>query len=277
MPAGLNLTPDGTLSGTPTAGGTFNFTLQVTDSEQPGMTATQAYTLLVTLPSVTGFTIQGLPGATDAAQQPAFTVSLGTAYPVDLTGTLTLTFTPSSVIPGDDPSVKFMNGSRTLTFTIPANQTTATFAVPQILSSGTVAGTITITPSLFAGQSNVTPAPVPVRTIVVNPAPPVITSVTVGNTSGQLTVTVQGYATTRQVTQAKFHFAPTGSNTLQNSDITVDVNSTFTQWYQSAGSLAFGSAFTYTQPFTLQGALSGSVTVTLINDKGSSASTTAQF
>jgi ABC-type uncharacterized transport system auxiliary subunit len=49
LPAGLTLTAGGVLSGTPTLAGTFNFSLQVTDSKVPAPAATvvQAYTLVV--------------------------------------------------------------------------------------------------------------------------------------------------------------------------------------------------------------------------------------
>lgn len=51
LPAGLTLSSTGTLSGTPTAGGTFNVTVMLTDSASH--TATQAYTLIVSAPNIT--------------------------------------------------------------------------------------------------------------------------------------------------------------------------------------------------------------------------------
>ena len=51
LPAGLSLdSAKGTLSGTPTATGTFHFTVQVTDSAQA--TLPQAYDLTVTAPAL---------------------------------------------------------------------------------------------------------------------------------------------------------------------------------------------------------------------------------
>jgi uncharacterized repeat protein (TIGR01451 family) len=47
LPPGLNLAPDGTISGTPTTPGTFNFTAKVTDSTSPPLTATQAQTITI--------------------------------------------------------------------------------------------------------------------------------------------------------------------------------------------------------------------------------------
>ncbi len=54
LPAGVTLTPGGTLSGTPTAGGTFNFTISATDSSgAPGpFTGSQAYTVTIAPPTI---------------------------------------------------------------------------------------------------------------------------------------------------------------------------------------------------------------------------------
>ena len=54
LPAGLNLSSTGTLSGTPTAGGIFNFTITASDgSGAPGpFSAAQAYSLTVAVPTI---------------------------------------------------------------------------------------------------------------------------------------------------------------------------------------------------------------------------------
>jgi len=48
LPAGLNLSAPGVISGTPTAAGASSFTVRVTDSASPAATATQALSLTVT-------------------------------------------------------------------------------------------------------------------------------------------------------------------------------------------------------------------------------------
>lgn len=55
LPAGMTLSSSGTLSGTPTAGGTFNFTIRATDaSGTPGpFSGTQDYSLSVAAPTIT--------------------------------------------------------------------------------------------------------------------------------------------------------------------------------------------------------------------------------
>ncbi|MEQ7922815.1 Ig domain-containing protein, partial [Xanthomonas sp. WHRI 1810A] len=50
LPAGLTLASDGTLSGTPTVDGTFNFTVEATDANS--FTGTRAYTLTVAGPTL---------------------------------------------------------------------------------------------------------------------------------------------------------------------------------------------------------------------------------
>jgi hypothetical protein len=65
LPAGLTLATGGALTGTPTAGGTFNFTVTATDgSPAPGpFTGPQAYTLVVNPPTV-ALPATTLPGGT---------------------------------------------------------------------------------------------------------------------------------------------------------------------------------------------------------------------
>src|ERR1043165_9278097 len=50
LPPGLTLTPDGTLSGTPSAVGTFSFTVTATDSLPVDPQGAQAYTVAITAP-----------------------------------------------------------------------------------------------------------------------------------------------------------------------------------------------------------------------------------
>jgi hypothetical protein len=76
---------------------------------------------------------------------------------------------------------------------------------------------------------------------------------------------------------AAFHFTAAAGATLQTTDISVDVSSLFTAWYQNPASLATGSQFTLTVPFTVGGNTStiASVTVTLTNSVGASAPVSA--
>lgn len=65
LPAGLTLSSAGLLSGTPTAGGVFNFTVTVTDAGAGGLTANRAYGLTVRPPTI-ALSPGSLPNATVA-------------------------------------------------------------------------------------------------------------------------------------------------------------------------------------------------------------------
>ncbi|MBE7184515.1 MAG: autotransporter domain-containing protein [Methylobacterium mesophilicum] len=77
LPAGLALAADGTLAGTPTAGGAFGFTVQAADGN--GFTGTRAYTLAIGAPTI-ALAPASLPDATrNVAYSQTFTASGGTA------------------------------------------------------------------------------------------------------------------------------------------------------------------------------------------------------
>jgi uncharacterized protein with beta-barrel porin domain len=77
LPAGMTLSAAGVLSGTPTAGGTFNFTVQATDSSTaPGpFSGTRAYAMTVAAPTI------ALPAATlaDGTISTAYSAALNPA------------------------------------------------------------------------------------------------------------------------------------------------------------------------------------------------------
>ncbi len=64
LPAGLSLSSSGTISGTPTAAGTSNFTVSATDSSTPAQTKTQA--LSITINPALSITTTSLPAGTVA-------------------------------------------------------------------------------------------------------------------------------------------------------------------------------------------------------------------
>jgi hypothetical protein len=272
LPAWLSLSAGGVLSGTPAQSGSFTFTVTVTDSARPAATASRQFTLTVAVPQAPQVSITGLTDTVNPIQQPAVDVQLSAAYPLAITGTITLAFTPDAVNPSDDPSIQFSTGGRTISFTIPAGQTSASWASTHFIQTGTVAGTITLTLSLSAGGQNITPTPAPTRSVRIARAAPTIQSVQVVRTSSGFNVQVKGYSTPRQVTQAVFNFAAAQGGNLQTTQLTVAVDSVFTTWYTGTSSTQYGSLFLYTQPFTVTGNVSAiaSVSVTLSNATGSS-------
>jgi hypothetical protein len=185
---------------------------------------------------------------------------------VDLTVDLTFTFAADSG--PDDPTSRFLNG-RTARVVIPRGSTTGSVD----LQAGTVAGNITVTAQLLADTTDVTIPPAPRLMARINPAAPQITSVTATRNAGVLTIVIVGYSTSREVQQATFQFVPGPGLNLQTTQITVSVESQFSAWYQSAASTAFGSQFSFTQTFTIQGtavATVPSITVVLGNRIGNS-------
>jgi hypothetical protein len=277
LQTGLALSGAGLLSGTPTQGGTSNFTMNVADAS--GLIATKVFTLTVTVPSAT-VSVTGLTDTVNPAQQPAFDVQLTAAYPLTITGTLTLIFRPNAVYPSDDPAIQFSAGGRTLNFTIPAGQLSAFPTNPPSVQTGTVAGQIDLyVVSLFAGGQNITPANLPVRSMTIARLAPKINSVQVVKGGKGFSIVVAGFSTPRQVVQADFTFTAAAGANFDTAHVTVIVDPAFTIWYTGASSPQFGSQFTYTQPFTVQGNVSdiGSVSVTLAHSTGTSAAVSATF
>jgi hypothetical protein len=92
-----------------------------------------------------------------------------------------------------------------------------------------------------------------------------------------LTVSVVGYSNTVQVTSANFHFTDSNGAPISNPDVSIPVTDIFNTWYTSdtpngaPEEASYGSAFTYTQTFTIdQGVIISQVSVTLANSVGTS-------
>jgi hypothetical protein len=277
LPPGLALDPaSNAITGTPSANGAFAFTLQVADAS--GGAATRDFTLAVSLPPLPSVSMDGLPDPANAADQPAFSVSLATAYPVQLTGQIAMTFTADAVVPVSDPSVQFVSGGQTVNFTIPGGSTTAVFSTSQMaLQTGTVAGTITMNLGLQSAKGEVTATAV--RTLHVLRAAPVTRTLQVVHTAGGFELHITGYATPRQVTQAVVQLTPSAGSNLQTTQLTIPLTDLAGSWYQSAASTQFGSQFTLVLPFSIQGNAAGidSVSVSLVDSQGSSTAVSSKF
>ena len=277
LPPGLALDPaSNAIAGTPVANGNFAFTLQVVDTS--GGSATRDYALAVSLPTLPSVSMDGLPDSPNAADQPSFSVSLATAYPVQLTGQIVATFAADAEIAIDDAAIQFPTGGRTVNFTIPAGSTTAVFSTSQMaLQTGTVAGTITLTLSLQSAKGEVTAAST--RTLRVLRAAPVMRGLQVVHTSGGFELRLTAYSTPRQLTQAVVQLTPAAGSNLQTTQLNIPLTDLAAAWYKSAASSAFGSQFTLVLPFTIQGDAAGidSVSVSLVNNLGSSPAVSAKF
>jgi hypothetical protein len=276
LPGGITLSSGGSLSGTPSAPGTFTFTVGVTGA---GQSASKAFTITVGVPAGPPATITGLPPIATPATQPPLGITIPSAYPLAITGTVTLTFAPDSPSP-DGGEVVFTTGGRTVSFTVPANSTQAVFsgATPGV-QTGTVSGTITLTLTLTAAGIDVTPSSVTPTKLTIAKSAPVIKSATVTRTTGGFNLVVVGYATSREMVTATVGFTAAAGVTLSSSSAPVSLATVFTTWYQSTASAAYGSNFLLTMPFTFSGSTVPltSVSVVLTNAVGSSTSASATY
>jgi hypothetical protein len=267
LPSGLALnSTTGAITGAPTAAGVFNpVVITVTDSALA--TYADNFSLTVDLPDVPAVAILGLPSTAGAAQQYALQIALASPYPAPINGQAILTFSADSG-PVDNTLV-FASGGTTAAFTIPAGATSAGTTVPLAIQTGTASGTLAISLRLRAGGADITPSTAPVATSVIAPAAPVISSAQFTRSANTITISVIGYVTARDVTQAVFAFSPAAGQTLQpgSSSITIDTQSLFGNWF---GSSDMGGQFLFTQAFTIQGDVASviPVSVTLKNRLG---------
>jgi Putative Ig domain len=267
LPAGLTLS-GAAISGTPTTAVAGNFTIQVRDSAS--RTATKAFAITVIS---TTFTLTNVPDTMQPAQQVALGLTVSSAQSNPVSGSLTLSFTSSAVVPSDDPAVTFSNG-KTVNFTIPANSTVAGFPSGTMLMTGTVSGTIVVKANIQNGVTDV-----PIKTVTIPATIPKLTNITAVRISGGLRVQATGYSPERRVNNVDFAFDVKTSSGTQRVTLSRSVQTEFDTWYRSGASSAFGSTFTFEQMFTVQGDSSGinGVTVTLTNGQGSGSLGTTTF
>jgi len=197
-------------------------------------------------------------------------MSISAPQSTAITGTLSLTFTSSSVTAGDDPMVLFSNGSRTADFTIPANNTAAVFSPAISLLAGTVSGTMILRADIRSGPTGLL-----VGSVTIRPTAPRLMNTTAVRTATGLRIQITGFSPDRTVTNAQFGFDVRTTSGTQRVDLSRSVQAEFDTWYRSAASATFGSSFVFEQLFTVQGDASmiDTVTVGLANGQGSGSST----
>ncbi len=269
LPIGMTLDSSGVVSGTSLNSGTFTFT--ATAQDKYGTSASQPVTVTFNLPPLPPVAFTGVSDTAPPASQPAFGFTLGSSYPVPVSGTMTLTFKGDDG--SDDPMVQFSTGGRTLAFIIPANSTTPVFSGQNAaLATGTTAGLITLTSTFQASGENVTPNPPPTQTIRIAALPPAIQDVKATRSGNTITVVVTGYVTSKQVNSASFTFNPASGANFQTTTINATLDQSFATYYAGAASAGFGSQFKFTQTFTVSGDSNAvsSVSVVFTNTQGSS-------
>lgn len=279
LPPGLSLSGDGIIRGIPAAAGLFSFEVRATDASQPAQTALRSFTLRILLPPLPQLTLTQLGDTVAPGSQPAFGLQLTAPYPVELNGTVSLSFAPEQGLPAD-PAVRFANGTLSVGFTIPAGQTQAVPAAGSLFAfqAGTTAGTITLTVVLRAGEQTLPPDPALVKTVRVPSLAPQIVRVALVRTANGFEVQVTGFASTRQVTGATFRFSPAPGASLATTELSVPVATAFENWFSGEASRQYGGQFLLTVSFNVQGSVThiAGVQVTLSNSAGSG-SGSAQF
>ncbi len=250
-------------------------TATITVTDPGGLAAFGSQTFVITAPPPVANVLVAEATVT-AGKQSTVTLTVN-PYPLAITATATLSFVPLAPITVPDPAVLFSNNTTTDVVTI-VPSTTPTASQFQF-QAGSTAGTITITIHLtLASGLDITPANLTPVTIVVPPSPPVLSSSTLTRSGQSLQITVIALSSTREVTEARFHFTAATGKSLKTTDVTVPLTTVFQAWYGSTASEAFGTNFMYTQPFTIDGNASdiASVTITLVNSSGPSAASTVQ-
>jgi hypothetical protein len=231
-------------------------------------------------PSLPTVSLKSSTSTIDAMQQPSLGLSLASAYPVALTGTLTLTVSSSSF--AIDPAVQFATGGRSVTFTIPANATSAVFPGGSDIrfQTGSVAGTITAKATFTTdGGIDVTPDPAPTIDLRIAEAAPRVLDIQLDSqTAGGFAIVITALSTTRSLTQLDLDLAASSKYDVPTGHFSVNLQSAATTWYLSGESQTYGSLFSLRIPFTYSGS-SGSVSLadviqsisaTLTNEKGRS-------
>ena len=253
LPAGLTFTAStGTLSGTPTASGTFNLSLIATDSI--GATGTQTYTL--TINPALSFSPGSLPAST-----------VGVAYSQKITtsgGTGSITLSESGSLPA---GLTFTASTGTLSGTPTASGTfnLSVIATDSIGATVTQTYTLTINPAL-----SFSPGSLPASTVGVAYSQKITTS---GGT-GSITLSESGSlpaGLTFTASTGTLSGTPTASGTFNLSVTATDsVGATATQQY----TLTTNSSFTLALSTSASSITAGSpltVTVTALTGSGTTA------
>jgi len=272
LPDGLLVSSDGTVSGTPTTLGGEAFLVRVTDAQSKQTSA--PCSVGVGLPAIPQISITGLPAvAQPAATNIAVTARLSSTYTQPIYGQVTLDVLPdthSSEAEANqaDPRLRFANGQAAINFVIPAGSTQVTLP---LVSTGTVASTVVVSLGKL-GSANVDlplhPTPVIFR---IPQVAPVVTSACYARTSTGVNVQVNGYSTTRELTQANV--------TIGNSKFQTDISGIAAGYFSDQLTIRAGGSFALTLPYQLDIGTNDPIstaTINLANTVGDAGSRTIQ-
>ena len=258
-------------------------TLQIA-IRNPNASASTSLSFQVLPVPVGTITLTSNPSAPTSVQDLALSLNQTEASPRTLRATLSLSFEPNADnLSGPLPAAAspvFAAGGTTFSFDVTGN---GALPAGALVRPGTVAGTVVVrmTALTVAGSTlNVMPSPAPEVRIVIPRSAPVISSARIVQSAGGFDLVILGFSPTRNVTQAAVQVNTTsGTRVDGDTRFTVELTSRFNDWYRDAASLPFGTEFQLRIPFTLANgdfATIDSLTVTLTNTSGTSASATAR-
>ncbi len=269
LPAGLSLSAGG-ISGTPTDPTSAAITLRLRDAF--GFIVNRDFNLAVNIAPLPSARITGLPDSINPGQQPTLGLQLDSPYPVEITGRLDLTFAAIPDAPGVEPGLMFSTGGRTVSFRIPAGETAAVFPLmPLAFQAGSVSGTLTLHPAFLVAGTEVLPSNRPDRSVSIEPAPPVIGTVTLERRGGGFNIVVTGFSSTRELSEMVVTLTPATGRELLQTRYVVALADVFKKWYASPDSFSFGGQFQLTVPFDGDATAVQSASIRLRNSAGESA------
>jgi len=214
-------------------------------------------------------------------QQQTVSVSISSALPQDVTGTLVLSFTSTATNPADDPAIQFASGGRVVSFVIPANTLQARFgsfttASPISFQTGTVAGAISFSGNAQEGLSLKSFSTTP-NALAIVPGPPVIQSSRTSTQDG-FAFLITSFSTVRSMSEVALQFntfpavqlscGGVAGCTASGTTMTFDVKSLFDAWFN--GNSQSGGLSTLRLPMTIPSSIHGGVNITLRNSAGGS-------
>jgi hypothetical protein len=244
LPDGLQVSGDGTLSGTPTALGGEAFLVRVTDAQSK--TTSAPCSVGVGLPAVPQISITGLPTVVSpAATNIAVTAQLSQAYTQPIAGQVSLNALPDTQSPEAganqaDPRLRFANGQAAMNFTIPAGSMRVTLP---LVSTGTVASTVVVSLGKMRSAGVDLPLyPTPVI-FSIAPAAPVVTSACYTRTQTGVNLQINGYSTTRELTRAEV--------TIGTVKLQTELTGISASYFSAPETIRAGGSFGLTLPYQL--------------------------
>jgi hypothetical protein len=208
-------------------------------------------------------------------------VKLASQFPHDVTGSVSLDFTPDPATAVQDPAVQLATGGRVAIFRVPAYSLLAHFDLFGIpaeelgFQTGTIAGTIAFTGTYEAGAIRGSFTPVSWDGLEI-PADTLSIAAIEEDTHPGFSVSVLVLSTSRRVSQLSLTFNTSPRVRLScghvngclasGNTLMLDVSSAFAQWFDA--NIGFGGLAQLRLPLQIQGSVTGSVAVTLRNDRG---------